>query len=67
MQHVAAQPAVHELPPVHGLLGFGFDNYDATGAFITTEDGKQVDSSGMFMAIPDNAERPDRVVHAGPT
>ncbi len=35
-------------------LGFGFDNYDATGAYITTENGKAVDSSGQFLPYPTN-------------
>jgi hypothetical protein len=35
-------------------LGFGFDNYDATGAYITTENGKTVDSSGQFLPYPSN-------------
>src|SRR6185312_13054500 len=41
-------------------VGFAFDNYDATGAFITTEggttptNGTPVDSSGMFMSMNPN-------------
>jgi hypothetical protein len=30
-------------------LGFGFDNYDTTGAYITQENGTNVDSSGQFI------------------
>ena len=30
-------------------IGFGFDNYDATGAYITTENGNPIDSSGQFV------------------
>jgi hypothetical protein len=30
-------------------LGFGFDNYDTTGAYITQENGTTVDSSGQFI------------------
>jgi hypothetical protein len=32
-------------------IGFGFDNYDATGAYITTEGGTPVDSSGKFLQM----------------
>ena len=41
-------------------VGFAFDNYDATGAYITTEggttptNGTPVDSSGMFMSMLPN-------------
>jgi hypothetical protein len=30
-------------------IGFGFDNYDATGAYITLENSNPVDSSGKFV------------------
>jgi len=30
-------------------IGFGFDNYDATGAYITTENGNPIGSSGQFV------------------
>jgi hypothetical protein len=33
-------------------IGFGFDNYDATGAYMTTENGSSIDSSGKF--VPGN-------------
>ena len=39
------------------LLGFGLDNYDATGSYITTEGGSSptngtpIDSSGMFVPM----------------
>jgi hypothetical protein len=36
-------------------IGFGFDNYDATGAYITTENGQKVDSSGMVIPYQGNA------------
>jgi hypothetical protein len=32
-------------------LGFGFDNYDTTGTYITQENGTAVDSSGQFIPI----------------
>ncbi|HXJ21740.1 MAG TPA: DUF1592 domain-containing protein [Polyangia bacterium] len=34
-------------------IGFGFDNYDATGAYMTTENGSNIDSSGKF--VPGNS------------
>ena len=36
-------------------IGFGFDNYDATGAYITTENGNMVDPSGQFVPYPGNS------------
>jgi hypothetical protein len=35
-------------------LGFGFDQYDATGAFQTMENSAQVDSSGKFVPFANN-------------
>jgi hypothetical protein len=46
-------------------IGFGFDNYDATGAYITSEPSKDsngnpvqspVDSSGQFMPYPSSSD-----------
>jgi hypothetical protein len=46
-------------------IGFGFDNYDATGAYITSETSKDsngnpvqamVDSSGQFMPYPNSSD-----------
>jgi hypothetical protein len=37
-------------------LGFGFDNYDATGAYITQENGTNVDSSGQFIPYPNSSD-----------
>jgi hypothetical protein len=36
-------------------IGFGFDNYDATGAYITAENGNNVDSSGKFVPYSTSA------------
>ncbi|HEY7373007.1 MAG TPA: DUF1585 domain-containing protein, partial [Polyangia bacterium] len=33
------------------LIGFGFDNYDATGKWISQENGSAVDSSGSFVSM----------------
>jgi hypothetical protein len=32
-------------------IGFAFDNYDATGAFGTTENGTTIDATGSFVAM----------------
>jgi hypothetical protein len=33
------------------LIGFGFDNYDTTGAWMTQENGTAIDSTGSFVAM----------------
>jgi hypothetical protein len=37
-------------------LGFGFDNYDASGAYITQEGTANVDPSGKFIPYPDTSD-----------
>lgn len=37
-------------------IGFGFDNYDATGSYITQENGTNVDPSGKFIPFPDSTD-----------
>ncbi|HEY5090782.1 MAG TPA: DUF1592 domain-containing protein, partial [Polyangia bacterium] len=37
-------------------IGFGFDNYDATGAYITQENGTPVSSTGTFTAHPGSTD-----------
>jgi hypothetical protein len=60
MQHFSGNQICSNCHQYMDLLGFGFDNYDATGAFITTEggttptNGTPVDSSGSFMAMGSN-------------
>jgi hypothetical protein len=36
------------------LIGFGFDNYNAAGLYITQENGVNVDPSGQFVPEPAN-------------
>ncbi|HEY4187121.1 MAG TPA: DUF1592 domain-containing protein [Polyangia bacterium] len=50
-QHVAANSACASCHQYMDLLGFGFDNYDATGAYITAENGVTVDPSGQFLPM----------------
>ena len=37
-------------------IGFGFDNYDATGAYITKEGTANVDPSGKFIPYPNSSD-----------
>jgi hypothetical protein len=37
-------------------IGFGFDNYDASGAYITQEGTADVDPSGKFIPYPDTTD-----------
>jgi hypothetical protein len=52
LQHVSADTACNGCHQYMDWLGFGFDNYDAIGAYITTENGAAVDSSGQFIQEP---------------
>jgi hypothetical protein len=54
LMHVAANTQCNGCHQFMDWLGFGFDNYDATGAYITQENGNNVDSSGMFIPYPEN-------------
>jgi hypothetical protein len=51
MQHFGVNQLCGSCHQYMDYVGFGFDNYDATGAYITAEGGTPVDSSGMFMAM----------------
>jgi hypothetical protein len=52
LQHVSANTLCNDCHQYMDWLGFGFDNYDATGAYIPTENGSAVDSSGQFIQEP---------------
>jgi hypothetical protein len=54
LQHVSANTQCNDCHQYMDWLGFGFDNYDATGAYITQENGNNVDSSGQFIPYPSN-------------
>jgi hypothetical protein len=49
MQHFGVNQLCSSCHQYMDYIGFGFDNYDATGAYITAEGGTQVDPSGMFL------------------
>jgi hypothetical protein len=54
MQHFGKNVVCAGCHQYMDLLGFGLDNYDATGSYITTEGGSiptAIDSSGMFVAM----------------
>ena len=57
MQHFSGNQVCANCHQYMDLLGFGFDNYDATGSYITTEggttatNGTPVVSSGSFVAM----------------
>jgi hypothetical protein len=55
LAHVAAGPdACNQCHQWMDWLGFGFDQYDATGAFQTMENSSPIDSSGKFVPFPNN-------------
>lgn len=58
-QHSSVQPCLgcHRL--IDGL-GFGFENYDAVGAFRTSENGKPVDASGEIVGVSPELDGPFR-------
>lgn len=54
LAHVAPNMACTNCHQFMDWLGFGFDQYDATGAFQSMENTKPVDSSGKFIPYPNN-------------
>jgi Protein of unknown function (DUF1592)/Protein of unknown function (DUF1588)/Protein of unknown function (DUF1595)/Protein of unknown function (DUF1585)/Protein of unknown function (DUF1587) len=52
LTHVSTNGVCNGCHEYMDWIGFGFDNYDATGAYITAENGTMVVSSGMFIAHP---------------
>ncbi len=52
LQHVATNSQCNLCHQYMDWIGFAFDNYDATGAFIRAENGTTVDSSGQFIPHP---------------
>lgn len=55
LAHVAPNDSCNMCHQYMDWLGFGFDQYDATGAFQNMENGTTVDSSGKFIPYPNNA------------
>jgi len=60
-RYLAHQQAGAACAGCHSLiepLGFGFENYDATGHYRTTENGKPIDASGEIKAISPEVDGP---------
>ena len=55
-KHVAPNSVCSGCHEYMDPIGFGFDNYDATGAYITQENGTPVSSSGTFTAHPGSTD-----------
>ena len=49
LTHVSTNSLCNNCHQYMDWIGFGFDNYDATGAYITQENGMPVDPSGQFI------------------
>ena len=50
LQHIQQNTVCNGCHQYMDWIGFGFDNYDAAGSYITTENGNAVDSSGQFVS-----------------
>jgi len=51
MQHLTQGTACQTCHQFMNWIGFGFDNYDATGNWYTQENSKTIDPSGMFVPM----------------
>jgi hypothetical protein len=56
LAHVSTNSVCSSCHQYMDWIGFGFDNYDATGAFITQENGIPVDPSGQFIPYLSSAD-----------
>lgn len=56
LQHVSGNTVCNNCHQYMDWLGFGFDNYDATGSYITQENATNVDPSGQFIPYPDTTD-----------
>ena len=56
LQHVAANSQCNSCHQYMDWIGFGFDNYDATGSYITQENTVNVDPSGQFIPYPNSTD-----------
>ena len=56
LQHVSANSLCNNCHQYMDWIGFGFDNYDATGAYITQENTVNVDPSGQFLPYPNSTD-----------
>ncbi len=56
LQHVSANSQCNSCHQYMDWIGFGFDNYDATGSYITQENTVNVDPSGQFIPYPSSTD-----------
>ena len=56
LQHVSANSLCNNCHQYMDWIGFGFDNYDATGVYITQENTVNVDPSGQFIPYPNSTD-----------
>ena len=56
LQHVSANSQCNNCHQYMDWIGFGFDNYDATGSYIAQENKVDVDPSGQFIPYPDSTD-----------
>ena len=56
LQHVSTNTVCNGCHQYMDWLGFGFDNYDATGSYITQENATNVDPSGKFIPYPNTTD-----------
>ncbi len=56
LQHVSGNTVCNNCHQYMDWIGFGFDNYDATGSYITQENATNVDPSGQFIPFPDTTD-----------
>jgi hypothetical protein len=56
LMHVQANTQCNSCHQYMDLIGFGFDNYNAAGLYITQENGTPVDPSGQFMPEPSSTD-----------
>jgi hypothetical protein len=54
VNHVAANSQCNACHQFMDWIGFGFDNYDATGAYTTQDNGTTADSTGKVIPYPSN-------------
>jgi hypothetical protein len=54
IMHVANNTQCNDCHQYMDWIGFGFDNYDATGAYTTQDNGTTADSGGKILPYPSN-------------
>jgi hypothetical protein len=56
LMHVSANTVCNDCHQYMDWIGFGFDNYDATGVYYTQENGSTIDPSGQFIPMPNSTD-----------